>query len=47
VKVTEIEKRHKLIKLKLRKRILQQMPLKSRGSLGNILKTYIPINWKI
>jgi hypothetical protein len=26
---------------------IQQIPLKSSRSLGNILKTYIPISWKI
>jgi hypothetical protein len=29
------------------KGIFSQIPPKSRGSLGNILKTFILINWKI
>jgi hypothetical protein len=27
--------------------ILQQIPAKFRRSLGNVLKTYTPTNWKI
>jgi hypothetical protein len=36
-------KRSKLIKLKRREET-SQIPMKFRGSLGNTLKTYIPIN---
>jgi hypothetical protein len=31
----------------MKKGISQQIPMKSRGSRRNILKTYIQINWKI
>jgi hypothetical protein len=34
----------KIIKLEMKRGILKQIPIKSRGSLENILKTYIPIN---
>jgi hypothetical protein len=37
----------KLITLDMKSGILQQIPMKSRGSFGSILKTYILINWKI
>jgi hypothetical protein len=36
-----------LIKLEMKKRILQQMPLKSKRSLGKSLKMCFLINWKI
>jgi hypothetical protein len=38
-------KRPKLIKLETRKGIWQQKQMKSRGSWGNTLKTYIQTNW--
>jgi hypothetical protein len=44
-KLTEI-RRPTLIKLEMKKVALQQLTLKFRSSLGNILKTYTPINWK-
>jgi hypothetical protein len=37
----------KLIKLKMKKGTLQQIPMESRGLLGNILRSYLKINWKI
>jgi hypothetical protein len=36
----------KLIKLEMKKGIAQQIPMKSKGSLGNTSKIYININWK-
>jgi hypothetical protein len=39
--------RLKIIKLKMKGGALQQIPMTTRGSLGNILKSYIPVNWKI
>jgi hypothetical protein len=36
----------KLIILGIKKGISQQIPMKFKGSLGNILKTYILINRK-
>jgi hypothetical protein len=41
------KKKKHINKIRDKKVILQQIPLKSRGSLNNILKTYTPINWKI
>jgi hypothetical protein len=38
------ERRPKLINLETNKGTLQQIPMKSRGSLGNIVKIYIPIS---
>jgi hypothetical protein len=39
-------KESKLRKLEIRRGILQQIPMNCRGSLGNVLETYIPIHWK-
>jgi hypothetical protein len=46
-KLTKRERIPKLRKLEMKKGILQQISLTFRGSLGNISKTYILINWKI
>jgi hypothetical protein len=40
------ERRFKLIKLEMKRGILQQILPKFRGSLGNILKTYILVSQK-
>jgi hypothetical protein len=34
-------------KIRNEKGNITQMPMKSRGLLGNTLKTYIQINWKL
>jgi hypothetical protein len=44
IKVNQREIQHKLTKFEAKRGILQQIQLTSRGSLGNILKTYV---WKI
>jgi hypothetical protein len=44
--ICQKKEREETNKLKMRKATLQQKPLKFRGSQGNILKTYIPTNWK-
>jgi hypothetical protein len=41
------KKKIKINKIIDEKMVLQQMLVKSRGSLGNILKTYTQINWKL
>jgi hypothetical protein len=43
----ETGKRPKLIKIEMKKGILQQIPMKFRVLQGNILKIYILIIWKI
>jgi hypothetical protein len=45
-KLTKREKTQ-LIKLEMKKGVLQQIATKFTGLSGDILKTYIPINWKI
>jgi hypothetical protein len=40
-------KKQKLIKLDTKKWMSKQTPMKSRGSLGNISKGYMQINWKL
>jgi hypothetical protein len=37
----------KLTKLEMKRRLLQDMLIKFKTSLGLILKTIIPLNWKI
>jgi hypothetical protein len=45
-KLIERKNTHKLIKLVTKRSIFQHVSLKSRGSLGNILKNYTPISWE-
>jgi hypothetical protein len=35
------------MKLEVKRGISKQIPMKSRGSLGNTSKTYTQINWKL
>jgi hypothetical protein len=46
-KPMQIGRRHSWRKLERNKEIAQKRPIKFRGSLENILKTYIVIHWKI
>jgi hypothetical protein len=41
-----IKERPKFIKLEMKKGIWQQIPKKSKISLGNMLRFHIPVNWK-
>jgi hypothetical protein len=42
LKLTKRKRRHKLIKLEMEKETLHYKLVKPKGSLDNILKTYIP-----
>jgi hypothetical protein len=46
-KLAKRKRRSKLVKLEVKRGIVQQIPLKCRRSLGNILKIYISISSNI